>query len=197
MDNSNVLLKDLIHVKKGAIPSEVCDSIVSQIKKQPWHKHVWYDYGKNAHDVREKNIELTSGKELDVQACTIESQEILTDFITTELTHYIKKYCEVNLKPVYKFSSLRFNRYSAKQTMIPHIDHIRSLFDGEEKGIPVLSVIINFNNDYKGGELFFWDEHIIPLSKGDIVVFPSLFLFKHGVKAPTEGTRYSAVCWAF
>ena len=44
-----------------------------------------------------------------------------------------------------KFSAIRFNRYAPGQTMRQHHDHIHSLFDGNEKGIPVLSFILNLN----------------------------------------------------
>ena len=45
--------------------------------------------------------------------------------------------------------------------MRQHHDHIHSLFDGNEKGIPVLSFILNLN-DYEGAELFFWDDYVVP-----------------------------------
>ena len=44
---------------------------------------------------------------------------------------------------------------------------------------------------------YVWKDHVIELGKGDIVMFPSLFLFPHGVTAATKGTRYSGVCWAW
>ena len=93
------------------------------------------------------------------------------------------------------FSPVRFNRYQKGQTMRIHCDHIRSLFEGEVKGIPVLSIIINFNDDYKGGDLIFWDDYKVDLGEGDVVVFPSLFLFPHRIEEVTENIRYSGVAW--
>ena len=37
----------------------------------------------------------------------------------------------------------------------------------------------------------------MPLKKGDILIFPSVFLFPHEVKPITSGTRYSFVTWGF
>ena len=34
---------------------------------------------------------------------------------------------------------------------------------------------------------------MVPLGKGDIIMFPSLFLFPHGVTEARKGKRYSAV----
>ena len=94
-----------------------------------------------------------------------------------------------------KFSTIRFNRYGKGQIMRQHHDHIHSLFDGNEKGIPVLSFILNLNDNYRGADLYFWEDHAVHLGKGDIIMFPSLFLFPHGVTEAREGVRYSAVSW--
>ena len=78
-----------------------------------------------------------------------------------------------------------------------HSDHIHSIFDGNLKGIPVLSFIINLNDDYEGADLIFWEDYKISLGEGDVLIFPSLFLFPHRVTEPTKGIRYSGVCWAW
>ena len=96
-----------------------------------------------------------------------------------------------------KFTGIRFNRYSVGQIMLQHMDHIHSIFDGNEKGIPVLSFILNHNDNYEGADLFFWENHIVKLGRGDIIMFTSLFLFPHGVTEATKGTRYSAVSWGW
>ena len=58
---------------------------------------------------------------------------------------------------VSRFCTVRFNRYGPGQTMRLHHDHIHAIFDGEERGIPVLSLVGNLNDDYEGGELAFFD----------------------------------------
>jgi predicted 2-oxoglutarate/Fe(II)-dependent dioxygenase YbiX len=139
-------------------------------------------------------------KELDVQNITKEHQHLLTPYIIQATNSYTEIYsfnCKRTLHIIGKFSSIRFNRYAPGQIMRQHHDHIHSLFDGNEKGIPVLSFILNLNDDYEGAELFFWDDYVVPLGKGDIVIFPSLFLFPHGVKKATKGRRISAVSWGW
>ena len=55
---------------------------------------------------------------------------------------YNQKYaylrCERTQQIMNKFSTIRFNRYGGGQIMRQHHDHIHSLFDGNEKGIPCL-----------------------------------------------------------
>ena len=79
--------------------------------------------------------------------------------------------------------------------MRQHHDHIHSLFEGEIRGIPTISTILNFNNEYEGGQLYFWENYEIEMGKGDIVMFPSLFMYPHGVKEVVKGKRYSGVAW--
>jgi hypothetical protein len=193
INNQNTQLKDFIHVEPGIIPSDLCDTVVGEIEKKKWTPHTWYSPSDNSFRSEET-------LELDIQFITPEHQQLLTPFIIKAVNPYNEKYryeCEKTMCIVNKFSPIRFNRYSSGQIMRQHYDHIHSLFDGYEKGIPVLSFILNFNDDYEGADLFFWDDYIVPLSKGDIVIFPSLFLFPHGVTEATKGKRYSGVSWAW
>ena len=59
------------------------------------------------------------------------------------------------------------------------------MFDGERKGIPILSVLGVLNDDYEGGEFVLIDEKM-NLSKGDIIVFPSNFMYPHKVEPVTK-----------
>ena len=65
-----------------------------------------------------------------------------------------------------------------------------------------LSFIINLNEAYEGGELIFYYPHDqqfayskVELKTGDLVMFPSNFMYPHSVEPIISGTRYSVVCW--
>ncbi len=63
-----------------------------------------------------------------------------------------------------------------------------------------LSIIINLNDDYKGGDLIFTDQKEkeikrLKLGKGSVVFFPSNFMYPHSIQPITKGTRYSIVSW--
>jgi len=63
-----------------------------------------------------------------------------------------------------------------------------------------LSIIINLNNEYEGGDLTFTDQKEmevkrLKLGKGSIVFFPSNFMYPHSIEPITKGTRYSIVAW--
>jgi predicted 2-oxoglutarate/Fe(II)-dependent dioxygenase YbiX len=193
MNKPDTQLKDLIHVERGLIPTNLCDYIVDEIEKKEWRPHSWYN-----------NVQGTFGseetKELDVQNITAEHQSLLTPFMISAGAAYNAKYhfeCERTMQIMNKFSAIRFNRYSPGQIMRQHMDHIHSLWNTQDAGIPVLSFILNLNDDYEGAELYFWEDYKVPLGKGDIIMFPSLFLFPHGVTEATRGRRYSAVSWSW
>ena len=76
-----------------------------------------------------------------------------------------------------------------------HSDHIHSLFDGIRKGIPILSMLGVLNDDFEGGEFILFDNYKVDFKKGDLLIFPSIFLFPHRVEPVTKGTRYSYISW--
>ena len=193
MNNPDSKLKDFIHHEKNMMPESLCDDIVNVIKERDWTPHTWYSPTANTMVSEET-------QELDIQDSTMDQMNLISPHLHKAFYHYSEKYKFDSTKTdkiAYQFSTIRFNRYRSGQIMRQHHDHIHSLFDGNEKGIAVLSFILNLNDDYEGADLFFWENHIVPLGKGDIIMFPSLFLFPHGVTEAKKGKRYSAVSWAW
>ena len=63
-----------------------------------------------------------------------------------------------------------------------------------------LSIIMNLNNEYKGGDLIFTNQKEkeikrFKLTKGSVIFFPSNFMYPHMIEPITKGTRYSIVAW--
>ena len=79
--------------------------------------------------------------------------------------------------------------------MAEHCDHISSLFDG--KGIPMLSIVGQLNEDFEGGEFVMFGDKTIEFETGDLIVFPSNFMYPHRVDPVKKGARYSYVSWAY
>ena len=183
----NLQLKNFIHIERGLIPKDTCRFVIDSIKNKSWSSHMWSTDGKD-------NFSYPT-KELDVLEATPDLEDILNPLISLSVKYYNDFIGSEKVSQVTCFSPVRFNRYQKGQTMRIHCDHIKTLFEGEVKGIPVLSIIINFNDDYKGGDLIFWDDYKVDLGEGDVVVFPSLFLFPHRIEEVTENIRYSGVAW--
>ena len=139
-------------------------------------------------------------KELFVMSCTQEQQNKITPHLVKALTEYQNKYSTPGEKTqgpwLTKFSPIRFNKYPIGTTMREHYDHIHSIFDGKMKGVPIVSIVANLNEDYEGAE-FYCRGRKIELKTGDILLFPSNFMYPHEVKETKKGVRYSFVSWAF
>ena len=187
-------LDECIFIAEKIIPADLCDVIVQDIETRPWKPHVWYN---NVTDSSHSN----ETKELDVQDATPEILKAIAPFVVESGKIYNKNYsypyADQPGQFVNKFSPLRFNRYAPGQIMRQHHDHIHSLFDGKVKGVPVLTFILNFNDNYEGADLFFWEDTVVKLGKGDIIMFPSNWLFPHGVTEATKGKRYSGSVWGW
>jgi predicted 2-oxoglutarate/Fe(II)-dependent dioxygenase YbiX len=179
--------------KKNILSKEFCASVIEKIKDREWDKHLWYNYNTNS-------VQSEQTKELDILPITKELQEEFTPYIYQVTEEYNNKFAILNNiktnRLVSKISPVRFNRYSEGTVMRKHYDHIHSIFDGENKGIPVLSYVGNLNEEYEGGDLIICDQSM-NLKTGDICIFPSCFLYPHEVTELKKGTRYSFVSWAF
>ena len=190
-------LNECIYLAEKIIPADLCDAIVQDIETRSWEPHTWYnDATKSSHS--EETMEL------DVQSTTPELHKVISPFVVEAARQYNKNYsypfADQPTRPgqfMTQFCPIRFNRYKPGQIMRQHHDHIHSLFDGNIKGVPVLTFILNFNDDYEGADLFFWENTGVKLGKGDIVMFPSNWLFPHGVTEATKGVRYSGSVWGW
>ena len=64
-----------------------------------------------------------------------------------------------------------------------------------------LSVTLNLNEDYEGGDVVFGRQNLkeelkrIKMKSGTLCFFPSNFLYPHKIEKITKGIRYSVVAW--
>ena len=165
-------------------------SAAEQIKNiADWDKHVWYD-------PRSKSMHSEAEKELDVRY--IEDHPSVYAELTNCIFAAAKAYADefFSHSQITCVSKVRLNRYPTGSVMRIHADHIHSLFDGEAKGIPAVSLVGVLNDAYTGGDLVICGEPY-RLKPGQIIAWPSCFLYPHEVTEITSGTRYSFVSWAW
>lgn len=178
-------MKDISYYirKYKIIPEEICKTSVKKLSKENWQKHQWYDAVTKKYYSRETDLDmLYHSKVIDD----------LNPFTNNAVGLYLKEFEDTILER----TNIRFNRYKKNQEMHSHYDHIRDIFDGTRKGIPVLSILGFLNSDYEGGEFYLANEKI-NTKTGDILIFPSCFLYPHEVKKVTKGTRYSFISWGY
>jgi predicted 2-oxoglutarate/Fe(II)-dependent dioxygenase YbiX len=116
--------------------------------------------------------------------------------------HYITK----EIERLYTFYKAKFPKMQS--SLINQIDLLKYKPEGKYEihtdhitdSPRHLTIIMNLNNTYKGGDLIFTDQKNkqikrLKLDKGSIVFFPSNFMYPHCIQPITEGTRYSIVAW--
>jgi len=184
-------IEDYISVE-NTIPKNICEELIDECNKRDWQKHTWNSYA--------QGITFSAPtKELDSMPCTQEQQDKITPYLLKALEDYQIKVGipgEKTQSFLTKLSPIKFNKYEVGTMMREHYDHIHSLFDGKMKGVPIVSIVANLNTDYEGAE-FYCRGKEIKLKTGDILLFPSNFMYPHEVKETIKGTRYSFVSWAF
>ena len=113
---------------------------------------------------------------------------------------------EQDLKISKAIIEVALKNLKGKKRFIPvlevHVEEDESIFDITLDRQNMLSTlrqnleIHERNEDYEGCE-FYCRGKEIKLRAGDILLFPSNFMYPHEVKEATKGTRYSFVSWAF
>ena len=127
----------------------------------------------------------------------------LTKYLNDKIENVIDNYINDYLKDMYWFSywkgygPFHFIHYPTGTGMGTHCDHVSNQFDGTKRGVPILSVLGMLTDDFKGGELLFWDEKVIEFKAGEVLIFPSNFLYPHRVQTVKEGDRYSFIKWVW
>lgn len=179
-----------VRVYKNVISFELCDQILLQLQQANWVREGFYDAPTNTTQYPSEVVFSTSDE--------IPSNPQLIDIVWKSLETYVLK--DFNfpwLQGWSGFSAPKYNRYQETNGMQLHCDHIHTLFDGERRGIPVFTALSLLNDDFEGGEFVMFGDTVVKLNKGDVVVFPSNFLYPHKVNSVTKGVRYSAVCWSW
>lgn len=185
-------VNDYIMVQ-NLIPVELCKSLIRESEKLNWLKHSWASYGQGGqYSMKEKELEIVYSTE--------DQYKMVSKYLEEALHNYQQKYSTPGDKTggswTEHITPLRFNRYKVGMKMRSHYDHIHTLFDGELKGIPILSIVGLLNDNFEGAQFYCRGEEI-KLMRGDILLFPSNFMYPHEVKETTKGIRYSFVGWAF
>ena len=182
-------IKDYVVQFDNCIPENICKETISYINNINFQTHYFYEPST-------KSYKKESGdNEFSVSWDNISNKEVLNDYFENAILDYQNKFNFTWFKGYNAFSTIRFNKYDQNTKMAKHIDHIHTLFDGDQKGIPILTILGVLNDGYEGGEFILVDKHEIKFKTGDILVFPSTFVYPHKVEQIKKGVRYSMISW--
>lgn len=183
-------LQDFVKVYENHLPADLCRSACLNLDLVNWQTHQYYhpqtkQFVSYDHELSTSHDQIEESAEINRLVWYAIERYILHDFNKSWFDGWAG------------YTSVRFNRYDPSTQMKLHCDHIHSIFDGQRKGVPVLTVLGALNDDYEGGELMMFGDQQIHLPPGSVVVFPSNFLYPHEVRPIKSGVRYSYVSWTW
>lgn len=168
-------------------------------------KNLWYPggaalsrYEKDGYDNhRDVNV-FDVGEDVDVSSLGFTTDETKKYIKVAANLHQLSSYCLSDYVSTYGIDTLRgiisdyqILKYSLGQTFSEHTDEIP-----ENKR--TVSTILYLNDDYEGGELRFTRFGLTyKPTRGDYIVFPSMWSYSHVAQGVTRGTKYAIVSFIF
>jgi hypothetical protein len=174
----NQLNKDIINSVENFLnkyPEEYkwLEALVGYAQKVPQYRDC-VDFKIQKHDVKEPS---ESRKELNN----------IWQYAFDMQINAVKDYCKMYSIDMQYWEAMNFIKYGPGQHFQEHSDHGFSY-------IATVSLVSYPNDDYEGGELYFPKLNLtIKPEAGDIVIFPSTYLFSHRAMPVKSGTKYSIV----
>ena len=181
----NVVLKETIKELRSL---KTCDRQSELISNTHWETHSWYNPEK-------KEIKSRKNKELESTSKQVKHHDVIMKLLFNHILKYVQGLNYKCFTGWTGYTPILFHRYKKGTTMAKHIDHITSIFE-DRKGVPILSVVGQLNDSFEGGEFVVLDK-TIKMKAGDLLIFPSNFIFEHQVKTITKGTRLSFISWVY
>ena len=179
-------LEDYILTIPNVLTDTLCKKVIKELKKADWGDGNYY--------TRRKDWNKKSGCPSGTFD-TLPSDQDIKNGIWRAIHKYVIEELKFHWFAHWDgFSALKFHRYKKNQFAEKHCDQYAQIF---KKGIPILSIIGSLNNNYEGGELIFFKDKEYKLKAGEILMFPSNFLYPHKVMPVKKGARYTYVSWVY
>jgi predicted 2-oxoglutarate/Fe(II)-dependent dioxygenase YbiX len=187
----NLDINSYVKIYKNRVSDTLCKEILQQ-QSSPnaiWKEHTWTN-GK---------YEVIKNQEHEPEICdatNIPNTPILMNIVWNTIRDYVQELNTPWFSAWRGHSLVKYIRYPVETNMKMHVDFIHEIFDGYRKGIPILTVVGLLNDDFEGGEfnLIGVDQKI---TAGDIMIFPSTFMYPHEIKVITKGCRHSFQSWVW
>jgi len=198
-------IEDYIFLKENFLEDNFCDHSIDILSKASWIKP-WLSepITENQHigiplsdtpkesellDINNFSYNIHQGEIKKIEAELMQKiPDVLMEYCSSFKFNWLRGWTG--------YSEIKFNRYSFGQGMMTHWDNVSHSFP-ETTGVSFLTIIGFLNNDYEGGDLILCEDKKIDAKKGNVLIFPSSFIYPHQVTPLTKGFRYSYVSWVY
>lgn len=178
---------DYIAVYNNALSNDLCDQIIKEYSDDEYENSITFDERDNYRTNKQVSISEDFVIEQNPKV-----RKYIDDKIFELLTSNINNYFLRFLSSVTDLNDEGYHllKYDIGEFYNEHVDACG------QNSIRTLSCSIILNDDYEGGKLkFFNGNYEVEAKKGDMILFPSNFMFPHQVTPVTKGVRYSIVTW--
>lgn len=187
-------ITDYIKVYSNKLDHQICDTIVKEYQNSNDWSPGYVGEQSRIIDYTKRNCDLIPISQQNIISKNSNIRKQIDGHLYNVITQCVKEYY-TNFIPgmlnITADTGYTLLRYKKDQYITQHIDASSDISR-------VLSCSIGLNSDYTGGEFSFFDkEFTFTLDKGDVLLFPSNFLYPHEVLPVTSGTRYSILTWLF
>ena len=184
-------IQDYIHVRKNGISSELCDDILKEFV--PTYEWKSGTIGENNvyEEIRKcDSIFISKDEVIDLNKDVRKDlDDRIFQSVANCIEEYLNKFSNIIPSNITKDSGYSLLRYKSG-------DYIGQHIDASGRSPRELSCSLILNDNYEGGEFAFFNQKLkFDLKKGDIIMFPSNFMFPHEVLPVTSGVRYAIITW--
>lgn len=194
MNNFPTNIKDYVKIYHNVFSKEFCEKTIESLKLVQWDTHQFYN-AKDEYIYRGNDFLHTSANIVEQEIILKRLWDVINQYITVEFSHFYEQFQWFGSWRGY--TNIKFHKYDINTDMKLHCDHIHDMFDGERKGVPILTIIGLLNSDFEGGDFLLWEKEKIDLKQGSVLIFPSNFMYPHQVTSIQQGSRYSFVSWVW
>ena len=175
MFNKDSKLIDLIKVYKNVIPKSLCNDFINRSVNFEWKGNY-----------RQPNEKFAISSSFLDESTYSEYLPIIKNSVAAYNNDVAQPFY-FGIKEIIK---PEMHKFTVGTKMLLHHDH-------GIKGAPTLTTLGLLNDDFEGGEFLFWNDEVVKIEAGDMLLFPALFAYLHQVTPITKGTRYSIISWVF
>lgn len=194
MNNFPTNIRDYVKLYHNVFSKDFCEQAVESLKSAQWDTHQFFN-AKNEYIYRGNDFMHTSANIVEQDTMMKTVWNVINQYVMVEFSQCYEKFQWFGGWRGY--SNIKFHKYDSNTDMKLHCDHIHDLFDGERKGVPILTIVGLLNDDFEGGDFLLWEKEKIDLKQGSVLIFPSNFMYPHEVTSIQRGSRYSFVSWVW
>jgi hypothetical protein len=185
-----------INVYRGAIDRATCQSIIETLEKKlssnsgPYTWSGAYVTTSSEVDLESRNAKDFKFNSTGLGPVSSDNEELygIHSTIFNKVRPCVDDYGNYWGVGIRSYEAFNFVKYEGAGT------HFKIHADHGPTYVTTVSIVVYLNDDYEGGELWFprFDLSIKP-EAGDIVVFPSTYIYEHASQDMISGTKYSVV----